>query len=502
MPPSTMVRSLAGTLGVALLTMPTAGWSQEEDLRTPSINQIQTDARELRDRHAASRDGVQGGTDPAPDEIQAINAMDRKILDALSAAQRRYYENRMRDATVLFFDNNYQLALPLFREIAARVKPLGLLYMYGLAAYRAGMPDLAITNFQTMLTRDARLHRVRMDLALAYIQKGDREQAKLELARALESDLPGHFREQVESLLARLDGKPKKFSASLRLSGGIQYDGNISARTDELPAALAGTKKYYGLAFPINLSADTLYFLGPKDDPGNIAWRTQLGYYRIDYNRVSAFDFSQLQLASGPEYFGEGFRLRAPVSITHRQYEHDSLSNLWSFNPDATFQVRDRLDFKIGYGLERENYIQDASRGQTHTTHGLTGTPSWRLNSERLQIVALEGGISDRDAKAAMSSYQDWSLAPSYFTMFNPDISLYLQAKYLDRRYEGNASLAGAPEQREDGRFSLTAMVSRPFMEDYTLSATYNYTRNQSNTSIYDYDKAVFGINLGYIWNN
>ncbi len=505
------VRVLGGTLGALLLTLPVSGWAQnhtsEEETRGQSAQRIQQQAQELKGRHTTDPDQgeMPSPEDPAPADIRAMRAMDDRILSRLSNRSRRYYERKMRQATVLFFDNNYQLALPLFKQIAARVKPQSLLYMYGLAAYRTNQSDLAIKNFQTMLKRDAQLHRVRMDLALAYIQKGDKEKAKLELARALEADMPADIRDRADSLLALLEGrfKRKKFSMALRLNTGIQYDDNINARSDDLPSTMAGTIKYYGSAVPVNVSADTLYFMGDKDKLSNLAWRTQLSGYHIDYFDTNDFDFSQAQFLSGPEYHGEKFRLRVPASIAHRQYGHKTLSNLWSVNPDITFSLLEGVDFKLGYKLDDETYVQSDSRNQTHTTHSVSGGPSWRLNSDRLQVLSLNGGYSTRDAETGQFSYDDWSIGPSYFTRFEPEIDLYLSAKYLDREYEGNTStgLITVPAIREDDRYSATAMLSKTFNERYTLSATYSYINNDSNTSIYDYDKHVVGMNFGLTWN-
>ena len=429
----------------------------------------------------------------------AVDPSDQKRIEKLSPADLKQFESKLRKATALFFDHHYRLAIPLFEEIATRVDTLDVLRMYGLAAYRSGFSDLAIAKFQTLLERQPTQHKIRIELALAFLQKGDIDSAEKTLSEALAVNPPKEIQDQIDRLLATIKRRDKQFFALLRASVGVQYDDNISAQTDDLPVGFTETSQLKGLAYPLAASVDTLFDFRKS----GLVWRNQLSLYRIDYDDRQAFDFSQVDVRTGLERRLENLHLSMPVGFIHREYGHDSLSNGWYLAPEGRYSLQEGVDLKVAYRMDNETYTQDSSFNQDHTTHAIAVGPSWRLPGERLKTLSLMAGLSSRNAEGADYSYDDWKISPSYFGRFGPEMDAFVQAEYLDRRYDGNSVPAtifvGAPDYRADKRFSLMVVLSKTFGEIYSISPSFTYLRNDSNTAIYDYDKHVIGLNFGVI---
>ncbi|MBF0370200.1 MAG: DUF560 domain-containing protein [Magnetococcales bacterium] len=432
----------------------------------------------------------------------AMDDQDLEAINHLSSAQLGQFNRKLRQAMALYYDNAYPLALPLFRELAAQVPTLDILYWYGLTALRSQQPDLAVTKFQAMLDRNPDLHQVRLEKASALMQLGELERARGELEMILAANPSDGVRMQAEKTLSQMAGVDKRFYANLRLAMGVQYDSNINVRSDDLPTVL-DTPQEKGLGFPVTATVDLLLDVGEKE---KWAWRNRLNIYRIDYDGLAAFDYSQFDLATGLEYFATNHHLKLPAGLITRHYGHDDLSDAWYLAPEVNWALNDRLNLKVGYRFEEESFDDTANQDQDNHSHTFSLTPIWQLDTPQPQVISLLGNHTRKDAQTSQFTYDAWGIAPTWFAHFEElGVDTYLQAKLSYRAYEGNAvNVTGTdfPDEREDRRMGVTAMVNKTFDETYMVSASYSFVSNDSNTTIYDYDKSVFGLNFGVNLHN
>jgi len=119
--------------------------------------------------------------------------------------------------------------LPILQEITGRVDTMDVLYWLGHAAVKSGELDLAIAQFKTMLERNPDLLQVRLELANAYLGKGDAVAATAELDKVLAANPPKDLRAQIELVKTNIALSNKRLFATIRASTGFQYDDNVNA---------------------------------------------------------------------------------------------------------------------------------------------------------------------------------------------------------------------------------------------------------------------------------
>ncbi|MBF0622890.1 MAG: DUF560 domain-containing protein [Magnetococcales bacterium] len=426
-----------------------------------------------------------------------LDDMDKKKLRSLKQSELDFFTDKYQQAASLYYDNAYALALPLFRELAARVDTLDVLYLYGMAAQRANQPALAILKFNAILERNPTLHQVRMDLAMTLFQQGKKEEAIAQLEKVISISEENTVKIHAQKLVNLILGSEQRLFASVNGSLGLQYDSNINAISDDLPNNLSADREE-GFGIPLSLSGNLIYDFG---ETGGFAWRNQGSYYRLDHLGSDQFDFEQIDLHTSLTHRGNKLRSAAGVGYVFRWYGQNPLSETWYLSGDASYPLQKNIDLKARLKYEDETY--DVYSSQNQNTLSFSVTPSYlhEINGQdRLMLASIKFGISGREADTDRYSYDNLKIAPSLVYRHTPKTQLYSQISYDHREYDGNASLAGAPTSRSDDRLRLSAILSHDF-DMFKTSLNYAYTNNDSNTVIYDYEKSVIGINFSMDWS-
>ncbi|SJM90368.1 tetratricopeptide repeat protein [Crenothrix polyspora] len=439
------------------------------------------------------------------------NLLADSITDTLSAkGQDKNYQSvtpqnnasldaKLHEAMGLYYNRQYRLALPILREIAATDDRTQVLFWLGRSAYETGQTQLAIEKYQQILAREPKLSRVRLELAAAYMQEGNKAAAQVELQKlASENPEPG-LKQQIEQVLLELEhpqknGSGKRLFTALRASIGSEYDSNVNVGTRDERFSIPGGN-LDGWLIKFNINADSIYDFG---DPNGFAWHNHLQFLHHEYpdKTNSNFNYTQTDVYTGLDYYASWFKAKLPVGFIDRRFSNQSLSQSYYFMPNLEINMLDNTDLTLSYHYENETFVSpyDLFSNATHT--GTFG-PRYKFKAfDAEHSLTLLGTYSRRDANSASWSYDEWSVGPSYFAHFKTGTELYLDFKYLDRHYDAPAflSLAG---NRLDNRYSLTFSLSQTFYKYYFVSLSYNYTDNNSNEILFDYDKNMVGLNFG-----
>jgi hypothetical protein len=440
----------------------------------------------------------------ASDKVKEVS---REDLDALNA--------KLREAMALYYDRSYRLALPLLQEIAAKIDTMDVLYWTGHAAYLTGQPDLAISKFQTMLERDPQNLNVRLELAQAYLLKGDKLAAKAEIDKVNQAKIAPALRQQLAQSAAQLAADDKRLYLSARASVGLAYDTNINVSASDATINLrdrlgrdAGTlttRQLDGMGINFNVNGDVLYDFG-----GRNGWvsRGSLYFLHNEYPEGDdgLFNYTQTDVRSGLEYYAQDYRGRLPFGFIDRRFSNSGLSRSFYFAPSAEYSLNKNLELLLSYRYEDEEFIASRNDAQGNFTHTVGFGPRYRFEKwNALHVVTLNTAFSERSAEAGRFSYGDWSIGPSYFARFSTGTEVYADLRFLDREY-------GAPEandpfidaipipnwvDRRDKRYSASVAVSQNITKYFFVSASFAYVRNDSNVPLFDYEKMVGGVNLG-----
>ncbi|MGH6635599.1 MAG: surface lipoprotein assembly modifier [Gammaproteobacteria bacterium] len=414
---------------------------------------------------------------------------------------------KLRQAMALYYDQSYRLALPLFQEIAQQAGTIDIFYWLARTAVKVGQPDLAIEKFRSILERDPTRTSVRLELALAYLQRGARAAAAAELRKALEAEPPADLRRQIEQVVQHIERADKRLAVALRASIGPHFDNNINvAPTDSIinrddGGVLRTGERLEGWFIDFDAFADLFYDFGKKDA---FAWRGDVFFLHHEYpgSADSEFNYTQIDARSALEYGRPEFRVRLPAGFIDRRFSNEDLSHAFYVAPSADYYLKRDLRFTVGYRYEDEDFVDDADDEQSNATHIGSFGPNYRFTAVGADhFVSLIGAYASRDANAERFSYSDWSIGPSYAARWKNGTGANVYLRYLDRDYDAPASGFESLGDRKEHRYTAVLSLSRTFYRNYFVSASFSYIRNDSNVPLYDYDKLLAGINFGVNFN-
>jgi tetratricopeptide (TPR) repeat protein len=174
-------------------------------------------------------------------------------------------------------------------------------FLRGTLAVRKGDYEAAIIAFRAILTRDATLNRVRLDLAQAYFLKGDDVAALFHFRAALAQGVPPEVMQNVTTYLNRIAAR-KRWTVDASLA--VAPDSNINAATT------SDTVDIFGLPFVLDPTAQrrsavgaALSLDGSYRFALNNEWKLKsaAAFYGTAYG-ASAFNDRRLSAEIGPAY--------------------------------------------------------------------------------------------------------------------------------------------------------------------------------------------------------
>lgn len=426
-------------------------------------------------------------------------------IATLSEAELQAANKKLRQALELYYQESYRLALPIFRDVAAKLDTMDVRYWLGRSAFYSDKIDFAIKQFEGILERKPDLHQVRLDLALAYLKAGKIEEAYRELNRVRESKPPQELQDYVNIVVAEIGKAEKKLFIAFRGSLGTKTDSNVNAGPDdstiELPAGgeLTGLARKRDTAITSKAGLDVIYDFGEK---GGFLWRNKVDLYQDQYLSDKEFDFSQVDFRTSLENHQKLKTFKLGVGSKTKRFASKKLSESYYLFPKWEYKLRGDLQFDVDYLYEEEKFDDGEKNGlQNNTTHHVALGPKLTIGTDQTKVLSLQLRYTDRNADSDIDtgfdrfSYHQWEIGPYYFVASDSGTEFFVQPQYANRRYDG-ASM-GYLKQREDDRYTVTAMASQSFMKRFFASTSFSYVRNKSNTSLFEYDKYTFGVDLG-----
>jgi tetratricopeptide (TPR) repeat protein len=403
-------------------------------------------------------------------------------------------------ALEFYYTDDYSQALPIFRKLAEQKQTADLMFWIGRSAAGIGEYDLAAEQFQKILAIHPNLHRVRMELALAYLNAYQYDAARAEFEKIRSSSPPRSVLRDIDRYLAALEKRPDKFSWSMRLSQGYQYDSNISNGPDEdeigdiRRTALDKKKKELSASEWITtLKSGCLYDMGKA---GGFFWKGGLNFYYSDNPEYSDFNYMDADISTAIYWMGKQDIIKVPVGFSHRRYGGESLSNIFYIDPGIEHFFSETFSFTISHTLSTEDYTlsEYSEAGYDNVNHTFSAGTNFYF-SERRHILSMSAGLEDNNADAVAQSYMAKNISLSYVTIFPTDTEFRFFYRWNTRWYSD--ALEFYEHDRLDKRHTFIGVLSQNFFAHYFVSLELAYISNDSNNDLYDFGKFTGTVNVG-----
>jgi tetratricopeptide (TPR) repeat protein len=409
-------------------------------------------------------------------------------------------DGKLAEALTLYYDGKFAQALPIFNLIAADVETMDIMWWLGTSAMNVGETRLAVEKFQRMLAIDPKLHRVRLELAAAYFQLKQYDDARRELQIVREARPPEAVLKNIDRLLAAIDESTRTLYWNVRFSQGIQWDSNASSGPDQQVLNVTGgtltlnndAKQISDWASVTQLSGNVLYDFGQKQ---GFMWNTTADIFNQFYFDHGKFNYTLADVSTGLWWVGPNDVVKLPLGVAKQEFGSDPLSTVYHFKPSWEHYFTPYFSLKGLYGYSKERFMETVNQVQDNVTRRYELTPSFYLLNRR-HIISLSLGREDASADARRFSYTAPYAALSYYTRFATDTELFLRYQYSNRDYKGAPLLY--TEERVDRRHGFTAVVSQTLRKNVFASLAFNYIDNRSNLELFSFRKQTYTLSMGF----
>lgn len=380
-------------------------------------------------------------------------------------------------------------------------------FLEGLRALETGDTETAIRRFTAILSRDPRLHRVRLELARAYFVAEDWADARREFFAVLSADVPDTVKDTIIRFLRLIDVRR---GWSWDLDGGLR-SGPESGR------------RYKSDTVMLNIGGQNLPFVLDRPSTPDIGAFLSGG---LEYRQpITALDGTGI-------LGGAALSAIARVNGETNVYDDDDFNELiyggslaaqlaWrqttlQFGPDVTWRrfggdPRDRrhglagtiehrlpegiaLFSRVGWSRVEDDLFSGRDGDLWSSSFGVS-----RSLGGRSSITGIVG-VSSFDADANWESYRSGRLELRGRTDlgFGLAPTLSLAASYTRYREPSPFFV----DRRRDRQYSATLEIEKRdlFLGPFSPFVSVGFIRNDSNIEIQDYDEWIYRAGLRKIF--
>ena len=352
---------------------------------------------------------------------------------------------------------------------------------------------------------------VRYYTGMSYYERGLLDQAHKELEAAIASGEPeSELTRTARAILQQRTVVPKgakPWDLSLSVSG--QYDTNVVL----LPIGVQPPSGTTGISQKDDFLT-TIYARGEYRPIQTSLWTAGVtyGFYQSFHQQLVAFDIQD----HAPSVFVQRqfgmVTARLQYAFDYVRVGQDPFLIAHAVQPIITIAESNSLFTQIQLRYQNKNFQDDRFVGNSFRdgNNWLVGITQYAYFANGTGHVRLgytfdtdrTGGGNPSVAIPGIQSHADWAYKahrlsvglgiPEFWTL-RPNFAF--DYYHLDYDNPNSFSPNGMTRRRDNIMF-VTAAIGRPLTDWLSISAEYNYTRDQSNLQVFDYNRSIFSLTL------
>ena len=345
--------------------------------------------------------------------------------------------------------------------------------------------DGAVVAFRAILDRDPSLNRVRLDLARAFFEKGDDEEAEHHFRVAEAAGLPATVQENVDKFL---DAIRRRKHWSLDVTVGIAPDTNSNAATSaksvtiySLPFDLnSDARQHSGFGVTAELGGSYQYELAPNS-------RFILGAddKEVDY-ASHKFDDRTMSGVAGPRFLIDNDTEITILALANRHWFGEYPLN-WGAGGRVEGQQSITPHLLMSGAVEGQQITYDQYKVlsgprisfSTSATYGLDAVSSVKLDVATLREQTTDPAFSDFQYIVGVAYFRDLSFG------FNTSVGANLDFA----RYDTVMAGFGATLHYDKVAWKISLSNRHLDVLGFSPVITYIRTNQHSNLPLYSYSR-------------
>lgn len=423
--------------------------------------------------------------------------------------------NKIKDIfTVLIFSIVF-LGFCSFSFAQVEEPDIEKLYKEGMYQREKGNVFTAIEAFHSILSTQPALHRVRMELAVAYYRSLNFAEAKRHAEIVLQDPkTPESVRLSILAFLAQVKKDEEAFLAKRytfepSVSFGLLYDSNVNAGPSDdvihvgditLTLRQEALKKSDWAGF---LSAGLVHryqsagTFKAGEKAGRFGWISQVNVYRREYFNEKDYNLDVLSLSTGPTVLVfQTYRANLNARVDYIRLGDDELAWYLSLSPSVSYQFKNGEITWDALLLSRD-FTRDIDAGRD-SGYMATGLYLGRLFKEGKFAVQAGARVFKEDADTARFSNDGTEVLLGANMVAWANGSIYARVSQKDIQYDDVEPVFAVSRDETERRYEigLNHTFKGKVIKEWKLGGSFSHTDNESNVAIYDYDRNLVAINL------
>ena len=370
----------------------------------------------------------------------------------------------------------------------------------------AGDVHGAIRDFRTILDSHPGLHRVRLELAVAYHRVFRHEEAVGEAEEVLKDPtIPPLVKVSILAFLSQVKADAQvavdRHHWRFPVEFGFVYDTNVNAGPSAHVLKTAGRleegyaeESDSGLMMDMGIehTYQTGKLFNIAGNTASLLWQSGVYAYYRPYFSEHDNNFGVFTIRTGPTLVTvRPWRANIIFQYDYISYGDDDLAHYFHLLPTFTIHVTDALELTTDLHLSRRDFVRSEYEGRD-SIYGL-GRVSARYTF-RGGDLALRGGLEIFGENAEDEQYTNFGQA--FFVggnwRFWERFNLFTRAR--GQLIDYDAPPPGFTHARDETEWRLTAGINHTFeglgfLTDWKAEAKVVYTDLNSNIGIYEYDR-------------
>ncbi|WP_292950043.1 MULTISPECIES: surface lipoprotein assembly modifier [unclassified Neptuniibacter] len=383
-------------------------------------------------------------------------------------------------------------------------------FKQGMKEREEGAPYKSIESFQTILSNKPALHRARLELAVAYMQTLQYQEAEQQAQAVLDDpQTPPSVRVSILAFLAQLKKDAEQLipqhDHKFNLSAGILFDSNVNVGPSSDVININGDILDITSGQPISDSAlvltagyDHSYRTGKTlrfgQSTGMLFWQSGATLYNRGYDEEGEFDLTVLSLRTGPAIVTNSkFRGNIALQADHIRLGDEKLANYIGLQPSLTWAYDASTEFTIDAEVTERDFEQETDQGRDSEYYSVGASLG---KGYKNNTVGVQAGIEyfNNQAREAEYSNDGWGAYAGINWQVKPEGSVFSRLSYNESEYGG--IVTGVGKVRDEEEIQLIIGGKHMIANEFELSLLWMRTEAESNVELYEYERNQISFNV------
>ena len=237
-----------------------------------------------------------------------------------------------------------------------------------------------------------------------------------------------------------------------------------------------------------------VFFSGKYNFVDSKSYNIGAGYshYQTWYNDLDEYNLTGSILNLYAKYRLQPWTLGFSFIPSYYWLDTDSYLRRYRVKPEVTWKYDKNLSTRLSYSYYDNEYFQNEDR-TGHTNEVFLDAYYSILNKKGYIFGGI--GYEDNSASQPDEKYDRIKTKLGISLMIPWELKLTVTGKYFDKEYDHVDTFYGVT--RDDSQYHGSVTISRRLFYDWlSVSAEFNYTKNDSDIDDFDYERAVTGVSL------